>query len=80
MTTTATSTSSLDGSGGNNHNVEDRAGIATAAGEEKNAVTAAVDDGGFHACTRPYCIYASIRRLDSPAGFMCMVEGCEIAD
>lgn len=35
---------------------------------------------GFHACTEPYCIYASIRELDSPKGFKCMVSGCGRAD
>ncbi|EYE98277.1 uncharacterized protein EURHEDRAFT_375228 [Aspergillus ruber CBS 135680] len=35
---------------------------------------------GFHAYTDPYCIYATVRTLDSPAGFMCMVEGCGRAD
>ncbi|ODM19170.1 hypothetical protein SI65_05787 [Aspergillus cristatus] len=40
----------------------------------------AIQHRGFHAYTEPYCIYASIRILDSPAGFMCMVEGCGRAD
>ncbi|OJJ85699.1 uncharacterized protein ASPGLDRAFT_1514557 [Aspergillus glaucus CBS 516.65] len=36
----------------------------------------AIQHHGFHAYTEPYCIYATVRTLDSPAGFMCMVEGC----
>lgn len=79
--TTTTVTSRSAGTAGNSHSIEDRGGVAAvAAGGEKNNETAAVDYGGFHAWTRPYCIFASIRRLDSPAGFMCMVEGCEKAD
>ena len=37
---------------------------------------AAFEKPGFHACTEPYCVYASVRTLDSPVGFRCMVEGC----
>lgn len=45
------------------------------------AITAsAVAHRGFHACTQPYCIYASVRMLESPVGFMCMVDGCGRAD
>lgn len=39
-----------------------------------------ITTGGFHAYTEPYCIYATIRTLDSPKGFKCMVNGCETAD
>lgn len=44
------------------------------------AAATAVAHRGFHACTQPYCIYASVRMLESPAGFMCMVDGCGKAD
>ncbi|KKK16316.1 hypothetical protein ARAM_001769 [Aspergillus rambellii] len=35
---------------------------------------------GFDARTGPYCVYANIRTLVSPRGFMCMVHSCGRAD
>lgn len=44
--------------------------------EDGDGDDAASEQRGFHACTEPYCVYASVRTLDSPVGFRCMVEGC----
>lgn len=43
-------------------------------------VEIAIASTGFQACSQPYCIFARIRELTSPVGFMCMVEGCGRAD
>lgn len=40
----------------------------------------AAGKSGFHACTQPYCIYASVKTLTSAKGFKCMVAGCGQAD
>jgi hypothetical protein len=56
-------------------NLDDQ--IYKQADDQKDGQTVADD---FHASNDRYCIFATIRNLDSPHGFQCMVEGCGQAD
>ena len=68
---TSTTTMSTDSDHDSNHHQDDNDN-----GDGGSDDDAAFEKRGFHACTEPYCVYASVRTLDSPVGFRCMIEGC----